>query len=481
MNEPVLGMLLVVFCLCIYLGVFRYHHNGKHTHALGLLMFGVLVLRVYTARDCWLHEWDERYHALVAKNLMGHLLKPTLYDHELLPADYTNWTISHIWVHKQPLPLWLISLSLKVFGVHVWAVRVPSIILSCIGVKLLYDIAKYLFNERTAFIAAFLFSIHGLLIESSTCRHPTDHIDICFMFFVLLGVWFAVKHVVHKHMLYVAGIGVSIGCAILCKWLPALIVVPIWVILSYKQLSAKQLFGQLFIIIIAAVVVALPWQLYILQHYPVEARFEYAFNMRHFTETLNGQGGSFFFHFDELRMSFGELIYLPVCWFTYSSIRYYTPQKMAVTVWFWAIYLFFSFCATKMDGYTILAWPAVFIMTAAAFIRLKGYARFKPEWLRQLVAYSFILLPIRFSIERIKPMGGVEHNPEWNQTIERFAKSELNKPMTVMFNCPHYIEMMFLTDCTCYERPADEVTVKKLHSEGYRVIVQEGNGFRVVE
>lgn len=70
-----------------------------------LLMLCGFALRLYSSCDFYLHEWDERYHALVAKNLAGHLLLPTLYDNPVLPADYRDWTHSTVWLHKQPLSL----------------------------------------------------------------------------------------------------------------------------------------------------------------------------------------------------------------------------------------------------------------------------------------------------------------------------------------------------------------------------------------
>ena len=85
-------------------------HLGKHRLALFLLITLGLTLRVFVSTDYFLHDWDERYHALVAKHLLEHPLVFTLYDTPVLPYDYQNWAGNHIWLHKPPMTLWCIAL-----------------------------------------------------------------------------------------------------------------------------------------------------------------------------------------------------------------------------------------------------------------------------------------------------------------------------------------------------------------------------------
>ncbi len=59
--------------------------RGKHQLALWLLIGGGLLLRVGPLLDPFLHTWDERYHALVAKNMMVHPFTPMLHvDDQLI-------------------------------------------------------------------------------------------------------------------------------------------------------------------------------------------------------------------------------------------------------------------------------------------------------------------------------------------------------------------------------------------------------------
>jgi 4-amino-4-deoxy-L-arabinose transferase-like glycosyltransferase len=471
------GIVVVTTSTIGYLFAFQQQKKRNLSSALSLLVVCGFILRIYTALDANLHEWDERYHALVAKHLILHFLKPTLYETPILPYTFSEWTTNHIWLHKQPLPLWLIAVSLKTFGMHAWAVRLPSVILTTIGICLMYDLAKQLYNEHIAFIAAFLFSIHGAIVELSSGRRATDHIDISFMFFVLLACWLSVRHATKSNLRYAVAIGVAIGAAILCKWLPALVVIPIWMFFAHRNISKVKLLAHVLVALVATAIICLPWQLYATNHFHKEAIYEYAFNARHMSEALSGQGGNFFYHFEHLRMGYGDLIYLPVAWYTISSLMNKNFNAIGITLWFWLPYLFFSFCATKMPAYTLFAAPAIFVVTAVAFFKFKDGRQYAPRWLTLLFVYCLLLLPVRYSIERIKPFHMMTRNPDWNRAIEQFANTDANKSNTIVFNCEHFIEMMFATHVTAYNYLPSQQALLELRANGYQLWMQRGNMF----
>ena len=120
---------LIISALFIILSLITYHIDKKRI-GLILLFIGSIGLGYFIANlDHFLIIWDEQYHALVAKNMMNNPFKPTLYSIPLLEYDYKNWTGNHIWVHKQPLFLWQMALSLKIVGINEMAIRIPSIII----------------------------------------------------------------------------------------------------------------------------------------------------------------------------------------------------------------------------------------------------------------------------------------------------------------------------------------------------------------
>jgi len=450
------GITIVVVCSLVFFFGFRLQMKGKELPALALLLLGGLILRVFIASDPVLHPWDERYHALVAKNLMSDFLKPVLYKTPLLPYDYTNWTENHIWLHKQPLSLWLISLSLKLFGTNAFAVRIPSIIFSTLGILLIYDLTRRLYDARTAYIAAFLFAINGLILELTGGRTATDHPDVHFLFYTLLGAWGIVKYHQTGKTGYCLLIGAALGAAILTKWLSALLLVPLWLVLAYygnsgsaptrKQIGS--LLVHLVLIIFTATAIALPWQLYIMHRFPAEAAWEYAYNSRHFNEALENHSGGFFYHFDKLRIIYGELIYLPVAIFTYKVVkRQYHQRGWFLFIWFWLPFLFFSIAKTKMPAYTLIASPAIFIITALSFREWMDYASQHRKWKPLLIAASIALiaLPVRYSLERLKPFS----QPDVPERLKReIAAARALERGTVLLNAQYPVECMFYGNVT---------------------------------
>jgi len=482
MENLIFGIAAITLSSVGYYWSFRCYKNNNYNAAIFLLILCGLLLRVYVSTDLFLHAWDERYHALVAKNLLKHPFIPTLYDNPVLPFDYRNWSANHIWMHKQPLPLWAMAGSMWLFGINEIALRIPSILLTTFGIWLTFSIARYFYNNKVGFIAAFLYSIHGMIIESTGGRWATDHIDIFFLFFIELAIFFAIKFVQNKNQIFNLLCGISIGVAILSKWLPALIVLPIWILLliGSKKFSAKEIVCNFLILICICFITFIPWQIYIHTAFPLESQWEKEFNFRHITEGLDGHSGSFFYHFNELRINYGELIYLPLLWFFWKTLKtkgvQYHFKRIILLLWFLIPFLFFTFVKTKMEGYTLFAAPAIFIITAVFWnylFRYKNIISFK--WLAYTILFLLLALPVRFTLERAKVFQIRERNPLWTQELRTLNKNYENKKV-VLFNSGHPIETMFYTDFTAYPHIPNKETLKIIIKNGYKInIIDNGN------
>lgn len=466
---------MVILCTIGYFFSWKNASKDRYKIAVALLILCGLILRIYTACDFFLHPWDERYHALVAKHMMQHPFTPTLYEKTPLPYSFKEWTINHVWLHKQPLSLWAMAASMKIFGVNEIALRIPSILFSTAGIWLAFFIGKYFTNEKAAFIAAFLYSVNGFIIELASGRTTTDHVDVAFLFFIELAIFFAVLHVQKLKNLWSVCAGISIGLAILSKWLPALIALPIWLLLAVdsRKFTLKSIFINFIIIIGCAAVVALPWQLYIFHAFPLEARWESAYNFKHITSVIEGHEGPFYYYFDVIRMNYGDLLYIPLIWFFWNLFkRYYDLKMLALFLWWVIPCLFFSFVKTKMNGYVLFTAPALFIITGGFYnyvseLNLQKRSRF---WVYGLLSL-FILLPIRYTIERIKPFDNVDRRPMWVKEINNLDQRNIKDG--VLFNYHYPIEVMFYTNLTAYETLPDVATIKNLLSNGYTVIIND--------
>ena len=475
MNNLIFGLITIALATAGYLLSWRFQLKEKYGYAVALMIVSGLALYFYASADLFLHYWDERYHALVAKNLITHPLLPTLYSDPVLPYDYRNWQANHIWLHKQPLALWGMAGSMWIFGVNELALRLPSILMVSIGIYLVFSIGTYLFNRRTGYLAAFLFSINGLLIPLLSGRKATDHIDIFFMFFILLSVYLSVHYCRKQHPIFSVLIGLSIGLAVLSKWLPALIVLPIWVLLVWD--SGKFRLGSMIInftiIIVTLVLTFVPWQVYIFSQFPQEAVWESNYNFEHLFKGLEGHSGSIFYYLNRIRINYGEYIYLPLGWFIWRYLKELGNKKhLAVLIWFLVPFLFFSMAQTKMQAYLLFTAPALFYMTAEFFywlVELKHRYRFK--WVFNIVLALIVLLPIRYCVERLTVFEFKDRNPQWVQDLRDLNKEKIERG--VLFNYDHPIEAMFYTDLTVYPHLPDQKTISQIRDRGYTILVND--------
>jgi len=468
------GIVVLVIAGALYLIAFGKARRSKYGVAMGLILICGLILRTYLSFDMCLHPWDERYHALVAKNLIRHPLVPTLYDNPVLSYDPGNWTENHIWLHKQPLPLWSIAFSMSVFGVNEIALRLPSLLLSTLAVGLTFLIGKNLFSKKVGLLAAFLHSIHGMIIELTAGRIATDHIDLFFLVFVELAVYFAVVSRKRESSSLDILTGAAVGLAILCKWLPALIVVPLWMIMRLKSWD-RGILWRLTLVLFTIVLIVVPWQIYISSRYPVEAAIERLFNYRHITEVLDGHTGAFYYHFDIMRQTYGELIYLPVLCLLFMLVRApRSRRRVFLCVWIFIPFIFFSFVKTKMQAYTIFAAPAMFLLTASFFYYVKRTAKkWRPRWLPPVCLVLLMALPVRYSIDRLKFFQYQERKPAWVTEIKQLKNKLPVK--SVIFNHAWPIEVMFYTDYIAYKRLPSREEIGLVRQKGFAVVVVDRN------
>lgn len=469
--------IIAISALLVWLAWARFK-KGENAIAMALLVLVAIILRCFVSTDPYLHEWDERFHALVAKNLLLHPMTPTLYDNPVLPFHYNDWINNHVWLHKPPLTMWGMSLSMKLFGVNEFAIRLPSIVLSSVGVLLMFGIGKRLFSRGVGFYAAFLFAINGWFLEMVAGRASTDHVDIYFTFFIQLGVYFAVLFSESKNGWWNILCGVAIGLAVLSKWLPALIVLPIWLLLVWNiRFTIREIISHGIVLVLVTLLVAAPWQIYIHYAFPLEAAWESSYNVRHFFEILEGHGHPFYYHFQIMRISYGELIYIPLIWFIYRSFKQRANQKYwALLVWVLVPFIFFSISATKMQSYTMFTAPALFLIAAVfADFLMKNRSAFRYNWLSTVVLVGLFALPIRYSLERIGPLEPIATKPVWQRNILAFANGEKNNKKAIVFNTPHAIDFMYFTDATAYTYLPAQYIQDSLKLKGYHLYLVDEN------
>jgi 4-amino-4-deoxy-L-arabinose transferase-like glycosyltransferase len=500
----------------LFLFALRAGRQGRTAAAAAAIVAAGLVLRLYAGCDLFLHAWDERFHALVAKHLMAHPLLPTLYEHPMLAYDYRNWRANHVWLHKPPLALWLMAASLRVLGVDEIALRLPSLLLSTVAVFMTFVAGACWCGRRAGLLAAGLHAANGYLLQLPAGRVAVDHVDNALGFCVELGIFLAVLQARSRRWwwAWVPAIGAATGLAVLAKWLPGLLVIPVWLALAWGRKRPAAIAVALCGIAATAAAVALPWQLYIGQEFPLEAQWESAYNLRHLFVPIEGLGGSPLFHLLRMPRYFGELIYLPVAWFLWQLVRgarrerpavaagaggrqiaaaatglalsardagrtaatyagRTRSERLALAAWLLIPYVAFSFAATKLGGYVMLAAPALFIVAAGFWFWLwDRRPRSRPAAaLRWAVLGLLLLLPLRYTIERLKVRAAYDRNPPWARAL-RALPARLGPGPIVLFHLDEPLEAMFYTPfVAAYERVPTPDEARRLLDSGYRVVV----------
>ncbi|MEO8590612.1 MAG: glycosyltransferase family 39 protein [Flavobacteriales bacterium] len=446
-----------------------WHRRGDDRWAVATLVLCAGLLRLGPSLDPCLHEWDERYHALVAKHLLEHPMKPTLYEHADTPHGDASWATAHVWLNKPPLSLWAITLSLKCFGMAPWAVRLPSVFLSALAVALLYSLARTLSSRTAAFWAAFLFCIQGHLIELASGRTSNDHPDTFLVVFVLAALLAAVRMARSGSLRWAVGCGVLAGLAFLSKSWPALVIVPVTFLFLRGQgeVPMKRSIQCTGVMLLAMLCVALPWTIYSNLAFAEEAAISSAAHWRHFTADIEAHGRPWTYYWSQLPMIHGEFAPLALIWFIAVPFRKRPREYAALLVWLLLPYIVFSFALTKMPGYTALAAPAMCIILAMA-IEQWCVPSLHPKILRAVAlvgALGLVLLPLRFSLDRTRPWVV----PEQRYVIPPQLMSASAR--TIVTGCPFPIELMFHTPiAAAYAEDLEPLMRGALEEQGYRIV-----------
>jgi 4-amino-4-deoxy-L-arabinose transferase-like glycosyltransferase len=374
----------VSITLAIIACLFLRHRNAFWTPFF--LFLAALFVRLFMAwQDPFLHEWDERFHALVARNMMHDPFMPLLRRYPLMGYDPFSWANCYVWLHKQPLFLWQMALSMKIFGVSEFAIRYPAVLMGALMVVFVYSIAMQLSRDKyTAFAAALFFCYCNFHLEITSGFKGMDQNDVAFGFYVLASIWAYSKYTTSQSMKYALLVGLFAGCAVLNKWLTGLMVFSGWgasILLLVPPPARKAQLVHMAMAIGVALLVFMPWQLYILHAFPVEAAFEYSYNARHISEVIEGHDGNNMTYVNIFDHYFGEVGWLLVPFgFMLLLLRREISGKirsqlqLALLTIFATVFIFFSYIVrTKIEAYFLVVAPIGCIFMAVAIIAIARY------------------------------------------------------------------------------------------------------------
>jgi len=485
-NDSKTAIGLALTSLPALLSLYFFFFRERKKTGVALLLFSAFLMRLLMiSLDPFVQEWDERFHALVGKHMMEHPFKPMLILNPILAQSPLDWGSGHIWVHKQPLFLWQMGLSMKLFGINTFAMRLPSAIMGTIMVWMIFDVAlQWMKDERIAFIAAFIGAFAYYSLELTSGRQSLEHNDLAFTFYVTCSLWAFTRFVIlNGSWKWALLVGVFAGCAILNKWLTGLLVYGGWglYLLLSKWKSEPKKYLQLIFSIIVCGIVFIPWQLYILKEFPAESAIAFGYNFKHMSDNL-GHPGSAWFHIRYLRTAYHNilLLLLPLG-IIYAFKNKALDMKLSISfmAMIVAIFLFFSILvATKMSAFVypvsaliiILSAAGLYYMCSSAFNYLNIIELHRNQLLVIItlcIGYVF-LKPIDIATQR-SVENQWRNNKIHNATIYKNLEDSIAENYVIL-NCRPYenIELMFYKNTLAYHWYPEPKVLDSLQAVGYK-------------
>jgi 4-amino-4-deoxy-L-arabinose transferase len=409
-------------------------------------------LRIFVARDEYLHQWDERFHALVAKNLIEDPLRPTLYKHPVEQYDYCDWTRNHIWLSKPPVPLWLMAISIHAFGLHEFAVRVPGIIAAILATLLTYYIARRFLSDRQAIFASLLYAIHPVISDLAAGRVSSDGVESVFLFFIVLSCYFVFldppgKPRTSSYLLT----GAFSGLAVLSKWQPGLLPIVLLFVFHFEPRSLARHFRFTFLAFLVSAVIFGGWILHCFIQFETEAQYMMRALFTPFVDESINPDGKWYSYLTDFGNYFGYTTFLLTGVFAYSAFKQKSCGSLALLIWALLPLFIFSMAEVKRGTYLMISAPAIFIIISS-FLTSRNSSNRRSRFYSAAGIISVISILI-LTVEKLHIFNPKDTTPAWSAEL----KARQYAPGKVIYNEPHYIEAMFYHNIVAYdgEKPSE--------------------------
>ncbi|MBJ7324504.1 MULTISPECIES: glycosyltransferase family 39 protein [Nocardiaceae] len=174
-----------------------------------------------------------------------------------------------ITVDKPPMSLWLMSLSVRVFGLNTWAMLVPQALLGVASVALLRAVVVRRFGAAAGLLAGLVLALTPVAALMFRFNNP----DALLVLLMIAAVWAMLRGVESGKIKWLLITGMFVGFGFLTKQLQVMLVVPplalTYLIAGQPKLGTRvlQLFAAL-----GAMIVSAGWWLLIVEFWPASSR-----------------------------------------------------------------------------------------------------------------------------------------------------------------------------------------------------------------
>lgn len=455
--------------------------------SLGLILVFGCALRFRAANHPYISQWDEAYHALVAKNMAAaRSFTPVLYAEKVLPGDDREWTKAGVWLHKPPLPLWLMSAGIAVFGENELSFRLPAVLLDTLAILLIFLLARELFGPPgglAGLIAAALYAINPLMIRLVSGRIPDDTPHTVNVFFITCTVLLFAVAARKNSRAYAAAAGLSLGLGTLCMSAVALLGLAAPLPLLFAARGVRGTVRLLAPAVLTFAAAALPWPLYCLNRWPELWRHETALQTKHLFAALEGHSHAWWWYLKILPVQYGgsaALAALSACaalaYAVREAARRKDPGLASALVWLLLPYAFFSAIVTKLYSYTCVAVPALCLLTGFAAAALWAA---RAGGFRAAATAGLLIFAAQTGLVAVERMRADYSECPWNAAYDYPA---FRSAMLTLRGIPgpkvllnvrdsKTPQAMYYSGAVAYGEPPSVPIVRGLLARGYRVFV----------
>jgi 4-amino-4-deoxy-L-arabinose transferase-like glycosyltransferase len=174
-----------------------------------------------------------------------------------------------ITVDKTPASLWLMALSVRVFGLSSWSILVPEALAGVAAVGVLYASVRRWFGPTAGLLAGAVMALTPVAVLMFRFNNP----DALLVLLLVAGAYATTRAIETASTKWLALVGVLVGFGFLTKMLQALLVVPAFA-LAYLVAAPTGLGRRIrqLLIAAAAMVVSAGWWIAIVELIPASAR-----------------------------------------------------------------------------------------------------------------------------------------------------------------------------------------------------------------
>jgi 4-amino-4-deoxy-L-arabinose transferase-like glycosyltransferase len=146
-------------------------------------------------------------------------------------AGSTNWEAffygssdggNSITVDKPPASLWVMELSVRLFGLSSWSILLPEALMGVATVVVTYMIVRRHFSAQTALIAGGVLALTPVAVMMFRFNNP----DAMLLLLMSVAVYLTLRGIESGRIRWVAWAGVVIGFGFLTKQLQAFVILP---------------------------------------------------------------------------------------------------------------------------------------------------------------------------------------------------------------------------------------------------------------